>query len=170
VSREEQREIMRLAANVFDIWAFQRRPEGVMYLLLYTSPEKAARYFNNGRFWQIPSGSVNEGESITDAIARELALYGLRARSIWAGEHAYLIYNRRFAEMQAIGVYAAEVADADVRLSPAEHSEFGWLPFGACLERVHYRGLKDGLRSVQEYVTEASDPARELCLYAEEGE
>jgi hypothetical protein len=156
---------MHLAPNVFDVWAFQRRAEGVVSLLLHTSEEKAARYFNGGRFWQIPSDLVNEGESVTDAVARVLQRHGLRPKSIWAGEHAYLIYNRRFAEMQAIAVYAAEVQDAEVRLEPSEHAEYAWLPFDVCLERVHYRGLKDGLRSVHEYVTGVEEPARELCLF-----
>ena len=97
---------MHFAPNVFDVWAFQRRAEGVVFLLLHTSVEKAARYFNGGRFWQIPSDSVNDGESVVDAVGRVLHRHGLRPRSIWAGEHAYLIYNRRFAEMQAIAVYA----------------------------------------------------------------
>jgi hypothetical protein len=156
---------MHLAANVFDVWAFQRRAEGVVFLLLRTSVEKAERYFNGGRFWQIPSDSVGDGESVTDAIGRVLGRHGLRPKCIWAGEHAYLIYNRRFAEMQAIAVYAAEVDDAEVRLEPSEHSEHQWLPFDACLERVHYRGLKDGLRSVHEYITGVEEPAKELCLY-----
>jgi NUDIX domain len=157
---------MHLAANVFDVWVFRRRPEGVEFLLLYTSVEKAERYFNGGRFWQIPSEGVNEGESITDAISRLLGYFALRPKSIWAGEHAYIIYNRRFAEMQAIAVYAAEVDDAVLQLRPAEHSEYAWLPFERCLELVHYRGLKDGLRSVHEYITGVKEPARELCLYA----
>jgi NUDIX domain len=156
---------MQLAANVIDVWVFQRRAEGVVFLLLYTSVEKAERYFNGGRFWQIPSDSVNDGESVTDAIRRVLNRYGLRPASMWAGEHAYLIYNRRFAEMQAIGVYAAEVDDAEVRLEPSEHSEYAWLPFDRCLELIHYRGLKDGLRSVHEYITAVKNPAKELCLY-----
>ena len=156
---------MQLAPNVFDVWAFQRKADGVVFLLLYTSVEKARRYFNGGRFWQIPSGAIKDNESITQAIERVLHRHGLRAKSIWAGEHAYLIYNRRFAEMQAIGVYAAEVDDAEVVFEPSEHAEYAWLPFDACLERVHYRGLKDGLRSVQEYVTGVNEPANELCLY-----
>jgi hypothetical protein len=156
---------VRLAANIFDVWVFRRRPDGVEYLLLYTSVEKATRYFNGGRFWQIPSNLVNDGEAITDAIGRLLAGYGLDSKRIWAAEHAYIIYNRRFSEMQAIGVYAAEVDDADVRLDASEHSEYAWLPFDACLERVHYRGLKDGLRSVQEYITGVERPAKELCLH-----
>ncbi len=158
---------MRLAANIIDVWAFRRRAEGVEFLLLHTSVEKAARHFNGGRFWQIPSGMVNGDEAVTDAIQRELGPYGLRAQNIWAAEHAYLIYNRRFAEMQAIAVYAAEVAGNDVHLNPVEHSEYQWLPLEECLERVHYRGLKDGLRSVHEYVTGVPSPARELCLYSE---
>jgi ADP-ribose pyrophosphatase YjhB (NUDIX family) len=157
---------MNLAANVFDVWAFRKDAGGVRFLLLHTSPEKAARHFNGGRFWQVPSGFVEDGETITDAIAQELKFYGLSARTIWAGEHTYTIYNRRFAEMQIIGVYAAEVTGEAVQLNPAEHSEFAWLPFNECIERVHYRGLKDGLRSVHEYITGVQNPAMELCLKA----
>jgi hypothetical protein len=157
---------MNLAANIIDVWAFRRRAEGVEFLLLYTSVEKASRHFNGGRFWQIPSGMIDGDEAVTDAILRVLGPYGLRAQNIWAAEHAYLIYNRRFAEMQAIAVYAAEVAGDDVRLDPVEHSEHQWLPLEECLSRVHYRGLKDGLRSVHEYVTGVPSPARELCLYS----
>ena len=156
---------MELATNVFDVWAFQASSEGPQFLLMYTSAQKADRYFNGGRFWQIPSGTVQAGETITAAVERLLAQYGLSAKSIWAGEHAYIIYNRRFDEMQLIGVYAAEVSEAPVRLNPVEHSECGWFPYGACLDRVHYRGLKDGIRSVHEYVTGCTLPARELCLY-----
>jgi hypothetical protein len=156
---------MHLAANIFDVWVFRRRGADVEFLLLYTSVEKATRYFNGGRFWQVPSNFVEDGESITDAIVRLLDRFELRAKAIWAGEHAYLIYNRRFAEMQAIGVYAAEVEDAALRLNPSEHSEYAWLSLDECLSRVHYRGLKDGLRSVHEYITGVDAPAKELCLY-----
>jgi ADP-ribose pyrophosphatase YjhB (NUDIX family) len=156
---------MKLDPSVFDVWTFQRRPAGVVFLLLYTSEEKAARHFNGGRFWQIPSDFVNDGESIADAIGRTLERHALRPKSIWAGEHAYLIYNRRFDQMQAIAVYAAEVHDGDVHLEPSAHSHYEWLPFETCLERVHFRGLKDGLRSVHEYITGVKEPARELCLY-----
>lgn len=156
---------MRLAPNVFDVWAFQRQGTETRFLLLYTSEEKARRYFGGGRFWQIPSGVVEDGETINDAIVRVLNRFGLTPATIWAGEHAYTIYNRRFSEMQIIGVYAAGVADAPVRLDPAEHAEYAWLPYESCLERVHYRGLKDGLRSVQEYITGTESPAPELRLF-----
>src|SRR5262245_9595137 len=117
---------MRLATNVFDVWAFQRQGHNARFLLLYTSDEQARRHFGGGRFWQIPSGFVEDGEAVTGAIGRELNRFGLTPKTIWAGEHAYIIYNRRFAEMQVIGVYAAEVTDSTVRLDPGEHSEYQW--------------------------------------------
>jgi hypothetical protein len=157
---------MQLAVNVFDVWAFRRTAEGLRFLLLYTSVDKAQRFFNGGRFWQIPSDQVKDGEHITDAIARHLRAFGLKAQAIWAAEHTYSIYNRRFNEMQMIGVYAAEVLESAVRLNAAEHAESQWLTYDECLARVHYRGLKDGLRSVQEYITGPDAPARELCLYS----
>ena len=157
---------MQISAEVFDVWTFRRDPDAIRFLLLYTSQVKADRYFNGGRFWQIPSDFVRDGEDIEEAVARCLGLYDLEADSIWAGEHAYAIYNRRFREMQLIGVYAAEVRDTKkVQLRPEEHSDFGWYTMDECLERVHYRGLKDGLRSVDEYVTGVREVAPELCLY-----
>jgi hypothetical protein len=159
---------MHLAANVFDVWTWRRTPEGIRFLLLHTSIDKAERFFNGGRFWQIPSDFVKDGEHITDAIARSLRAFGLKAQGVWAAEHTYTIYNRRFNEMQLIGVYAAEVLESAVRLNAAEHAEYQWLPLEECLERVHFRGLKEGLRSVHEYVTGVAQPARELCLYSSE--
>ena len=159
---------MHLAANVFDAWVFRRTAEGERFLLLYTSVEKAERFFNGGRFWQIPSDFVKDGEHITDAIARNLRAFGLKPQNVWAAEYTYTIYNRRFNEMQLIGVYAAEVRESVVRLNAAEHAEFQWLSAEECLERVHYRGLKDGLRSVREYITGVATPAPELCLYSAE--
>jgi 8-oxo-dGTP pyrophosphatase MutT (NUDIX family) len=66
--------------------------------------------------------------------------------------------------MQLIGVYAAEVGADDVRLDPEEHSEYRWCSFEQALALVHYRGLKDGLRSTLEYITGVQSPARELKL------
>ena len=156
---------MNLATGVFDVWPFRRDSDAIRYLLLYTSQTKADRYFNGGRFWQIPSNVVGEDETIEHAISRRLGEIGLTAAAIWAGEHAYIIYNRRFQEMQLIGVYAAEIRQADVQLDPEENSDYGWYTLGECLERVRYRGLKEGLHSVHDYVTGVSEPAEELCLY-----
>lgn len=157
---------MQLNHRVFDVWGFRRGPTGIEYLLLQTSRQKAERYFNGGSFWQIPSGVFRDGETVPEAIDRGLSAYGVPARSIWAAEHAYTIYNRRFHEIQIISVYAAELAGDDPQLNPEEHGSSGWFPYDAALAMVHYRGLKDGLRSVRDYVTGPAEPAPELCLRA----
>ncbi len=156
---------MKLGTGVFDVWTFRRDSDAIRFLLLYTSQIKADRHFNGGRFWQIPSNFVRENETIEEAVIRRLDVFGLTPATIWAGEHTYVIYNRRFREMQLIGVYAAEVQQVDVQLEPEENSDYGWYTMDECLERVHYRGLKEGLRSVHDYVTGVQEPAPELCLY-----
>jgi lipoyl(octanoyl) transferase len=157
---------MRFNPGVYDIWVFRRTVSGVEFLLLHASQTKADRHFNGGRFWQIPSGVFQGEESVPAAIDRKLAPYGLSPRAIWAAEHTYTIYNRRFHEIQVISVFAAEVEAkaATVPLDPEEHAEYAWLPFEAALDRVHYRGLRDGLRSVRDYVTGIASPAPELRL------
>ncbi len=155
---------MDLSVNVFDVWPFRKSVNGIEYLLLHTSQEKADRYFNGGRFWQIPSGFIEPGEKVVAAIERQLRDLGLNAASIWAAEHTYTIYNRRYESMQLIGVYAAEIRDGHVLLDPVEHAEFGWYSFEQALTMVHFRGLKDGLRSTAEYITGVMAPAKELQL------
>jgi len=155
---------MKLESNVFDVWVFRRAPTQVEYLLLRTSQFKADRFFNGGRFWQIPSGFMQESERVVPAVVRLLADFGLHATGIWAAEHVYNIYNRRFETLQMIAVYAAEVGVSEVRLDPQEHSEWRWCSFEEALGLTNYRGLKDGLRSTREYVTGLDTPAAELRL------
>jgi 8-oxo-dGTP pyrophosphatase MutT (NUDIX family) len=155
---------MDLEPNVFDVWVFRRTGAAVEYLLLHTSQDKADRYFNGGRFWQIPSGTIAATEPVVQAIERRLAEFALTPTGIWAAEHAYIVYNRRFEAMQIIGVYAAEVPASTLRLDPHEHAEARWCNYQQAYELVHYKGLKDGLRATFDYVTGVRRPVRELRL------
>jgi hypothetical protein len=155
---------MDLKVNVFDAWTFRKTGSGIEYLLLHTSQHKADRYFNGGRFWQIPSGAIEGTERVVAAIARVLENFGLTASGIWAAEHAYAIYNRRFECMQLIGVYAAEVKPGPIQLDPAEHADHRWCSYEQAQSLIHYRGLKEGLRSTREYVTSLDTPSAELRL------
>ena len=151
--------------SVYDLWVFRRGSQGVEFLLLRTSQTKADRHFNGGRFWQILSGVFQNGESVPDAVDRELSPYGLTARAVWAAEHTYTIYNRRFHEIQIVSVFAVETdSTASRQLNPQNHSEYEWLPYEVALGRVHYRGLKDGLRSTHDYIVGVDTPAAELRL------
>jgi hypothetical protein len=155
---------MELDVNVFDLWTFRRGRVGAEYLLLHTSQAKADRWFNGGRFWQIPSHFFGATERVPDAVRRLLGDFGLSPAGIWAAEHTYTIYNRRFDKLQLITVFAAEAAAGDVRLDPAEHAEHRWCSYEEASALVTFRGLKDGLASVREFVTGRAVPMPELRL------
>jgi hypothetical protein len=155
---------MELKANVFDVWTYRQSGAKTEYLLLHTSQVKADRFFNGGRFWQIPSNFMADGESVPGAVDRLLTGFGLTPAEIWAAEYVYNIYNRRFATMQMIAVYAARVDQEGVTLQPEEHAEYRWCGYDEAQRLVAYRGLKEGLASVRDYVTERDPPLRELRL------
>ena len=146
---------MELRTNVFDLWPFVRTDDGPRYLLLHTSQEKADRFFGGGRFWQIPGGFLEEGQDVVDAARGVLDELGLEATAIWAVEHVYLIYNRRHRGLEAISVFAAELPDMAEPSLTWEHSEQGWFRAAECYERLTYRGLREGLDRLREFVTES---------------
>ncbi len=155
---------MKLRADGFDVWVFRRKAGAAQYLLLRASQEKADRWFGGGQFWQVPSDFVGE-QSVVEAIRGELERFGLEAQTIWAAEHCYTIYNRRYEDIVHLAVFAAEVgSSAEDPTLGTEHSEFAWLDARETSQRVVFRGLKDGLRWVREYVTEAETPPAELRL------
>lgn len=154
---------MKLSADNFDLWVFRRSPQ-IEYLLLKTSQEKAKRFFSGGQFWQIPTDVFLDEETVEEASARVLKEYGQTLVALWAGEHTYSIYNRRHREVAIIPVFVAEVSGSEVVTLSWEHSEWDWCTANECFDKVHYRGLKEGLSSVREYVTETDSPAAELRL------
>ena len=155
---------MQFRTNAFDIWAFRRDADAVRYLLLHTSQEKADRWFNGGRFWQIPGEFVAEDESIVAASRRCLAQFGLTASSLWAVEHSYTIYNRRRENIELILVLAAEVQRADIVTLTWEHAEYRWCTATESQKLLSFRGLLDGLQWTRRYVTESDRAYPELKL------
>jgi hypothetical protein len=155
---------VQFRTNAFDIWVFRRDADAVRYLLLHTSQAKADRWFNGGRFWQIPGEFVAENESIVAASGRCLAQFGLTASSLWAVEHTYTIYNRRRENIELILVLAAEVQRADVVTLTWEHSEYRWCSAAESQKLLSFRGLLDGLQWTRRYVTEPDRAYPELKL------
>ncbi|HEY0683768.1 MAG TPA: NUDIX domain-containing protein [Steroidobacter sp.] len=155
---------MELRTDPMDLWAFSRGPDGVRYLLLHTSQEKADRFFNGGRFWQIPATLIEKDESVVAAGHRCLSELGLVAKSIWAVEHVYPIYNRRFDSMMLIPVFAAEVEHTDRITLDWEHSESRWCTADECQQLLSYRGLLEGLHWTRAYITESPSPRPEFQL------
>lgn len=156
---------MKLSANNFDLWTF-RRTSRIEYLLLKTSQDKADHFFGGGRFWQIPTDVIASNQNIESAATQLLDGLNLSLLSLWAAEYTYTIYNRRCREIAVIPVFAAEVATSESKSVSLtwEHSDSQWFSASECAEHIHFRGLKEGLISVREYITEIESPAAELRL------
>ena len=156
---------MHLRTNTFDLWIFHQRDSEPRYLLFHCSQEKADRWFNGHRFWQTaPGGMIREGERTEDALARIPRELGLVSRGVWAAEYTYTIWNLKRANLEMVPVFASEVEDPrDVPLGP-DLSAFGWFTASECEERLFFRGLKEGLRSVRAYVSEVAEPAPSLRI------
>jgi hypothetical protein len=155
---------MQHRAGVFDVWVYRKDEDAVRYLLLHTSQEKADRWFNGGRFWQIPSDCVEGDESMVTAMRRCLTRFGIESSSLWAVDHAYTIYNRRFEEIHLILVFAAEAGPGtEIRLT-WEHAEHRWCTASECQQLIGFRGLQEGLDWVRRFVTETSNQLPELKL------
>ena len=146
-------------SDFFDLWVFRRADDGVEYLLLRSSQEKADRFFGGGRFWQIPTSSVGERENVPDACRRLLGDMGVVPLAAWSADHVYAIYNRRYDAVCTIPVFVAEAGEGTSPILTWEHSEFAWHGAEACLERIRFRGLRDSLTAVRETVTEAAEPS-----------
>ncbi|MEJ1966575.1 MAG: NUDIX domain-containing protein [Gammaproteobacteria bacterium] len=155
---------MNLRTDTIDLWVFCRDAGVARYLMLHTSQEKADRWFGGGRFWQIPGAFLSEGESVVSASRRCLTELALSARSIWAIEHVYPIYNRRYESLMLIPVFAAEVDRTDAVQLSWEHSEFRWCTAEECKELVSFRGLLEGLEWTRTHVTESAAPRAEFQI------
>ena len=155
---------MDLRTDALDLWVFCRSAGTARYLLLHTSQEKADRWFGGGRFWQIPGAFLSTGESAVAAANRSLAELGLSAKTLWAVEHVYPIYNRRTGSLMLIPVFAAEVEQQDAIQLSWEHSEFRWCTADECKEHLSFRGLLEGLEWTRASITENAAPRPEFRI------
>ena len=153
------------SSDFFDLWVFRRTGNGVEYLLLHASQEKADRFFGGGRFWQVPTDAVGDDEKVADACRRLLNATGVEPTRAWSADHVYAIYSHRYEAVCVIPVFVAEAGAGTSPVLTREHSEFGWYDAEGCLDRIRFRGLRDGLAAVRETVTESRTPAPELRLF-----
>jgi NUDIX domain len=150
-----------------DIWVYYKKGSEIRYLLLHTSQEKADKWFGGGRFWQIPGEYGQENESPIDVIQKALKKLGLNPKAIWAVEHCYTIFNRRFNNIRIIPVFAAEVDwNENQRVNLTwEHAEFKWMTAEECKQVLNFRGLLEGLEWTRHYITENPTPAQEFKMF-----
>lgn len=113
-------------------------------LLLQRVPER-------GGFWQLVTGRVEPGETPAQAAQRELG-----EETGLSSPVRPLDYVHAFAWGEATPpivarehAFAAVAPSGEVRLRPAEHQAFDWVPVPEALERLPFEGLREAVRRAQ---------------------
>ncbi len=167
---------MKILANVAELWVFSRAGDGLRYLVLEASQEKADAFFGGHRFWQIPGTSMNDDEPAVDMLKRGLAEFGLEAGALWAVEHVSTIFNRRFDAIQVIPAFAAEVSGfpepkpimsegsslaSSIRI---EYGGYEWADAQRVEQLLTFRALLESFAQLRRYITECPNPRGEFRL------
>ncbi len=133
---------MRLPIAVMGI-CYRRKGDGIQYLLILRAP-------HDGGFWQPVTGGLEEGETRTDGVRREIAEEtGLTPTSVTPLLEMRQFFHRYRSESTEVWltefVYGAEVPDGDVTLSP-DHTDHKWCTLDEALTLLKYDGNKDALK------------------------
>jgi 8-oxo-dGTP diphosphatase len=93
---------------------------------LYLATRRSAINTYMPGLWDIPGGTVHEGETLPQALEREMCEETSLKVNIGRILYAHTnVTNPTRATVQC--VYGCEYVDGDVRLNPAEHDAFAWL-------------------------------------------
>jgi mutator protein MutT len=116
--------VQRVAAKAIIIDPQQR------ILLLRKSHDDRRHAGNSGRY-NLPGGKVNPGETIQEAVVREvreevgLSIQHFEPRPIFVGEWRPVL---RGAQMQIMGIFfACDGWDGDIVLTDGEHDTYTWV-------------------------------------------
>jgi len=131
---------MRLPIEVEAI-IFRRNDQSIEYLLLKRLPQK------NG-FWQPVTGGVEEGETLEEALRREI-MEETGVRNIVAVIEGLFYFEFSDPNPNQEYVYGVEVSPSEeIVLDGREHSEYRWCSFQDALQLLHWKENKAALRKL----------------------
>jgi len=131
---------MRLPIQVEAI-IFRMNGNKIEYLLLKRVPEK------NG-FWQPVTGGLEEGETRTDALFREIREEtGVKSLIRLIDGLYYFEFSDPNPNQEY--VYGVEISSSvEIVLDRKEHSEYRWCCFQEALQLLHWKENKEALKKL----------------------
>lgn len=129
---------------------FRRTYEGVKFLLLY----------RRGSYWNFPKGHFNQGESALEAALREVEEETGLKKSDLKIIPEFRAYERFYFQTggesihDTVILHLAGTHKAEVRISPREHSGFGWFLYEDAVKTVgkKYHGIKRILKQAHDFL------------------
>jgi 8-oxo-dGTP pyrophosphatase MutT (NUDIX family) len=137
---------MRLPIQVEAI-IFRKNGNKIEYLLLKRTPER------NG-FWQPVTGGLEEGETRTEALRREIhEETGVKNFIRIIDSFYYFEFSDPYPNQEY--VYGVEIPPSeDVVLDGEEHSEHRWCSLQEALQLLNWKENKEALRRLNEILKE----------------
>lgn len=137
---------------------YRRTNEGVKFLLLY----------RRGNYWNFPKGHFIAGEQSLAAALREteeetgLKKYELH---IIPGFRTYVRFHFERGEQRiydTLILYLAETRQANITISPREHSGFAWLLYPDAMKIIgeKYAGTKKALKEAHDFLRRSAGQRR----------
>lgn len=124
---------------------FRREKGTIKYLLLHYE----------ARHWDFPKGHIEKGESIEDALRREvLEETGIKELKIVPGFRKILRYffkKEGKTVMKIVIFYLAETKSSKVKLS-FEHIGYKWLPYPGARKQLTFQNAKKLLGEANKYL------------------
>jgi 8-oxo-dGTP pyrophosphatase MutT (NUDIX family) len=129
---------------------FRRTEDGIKYLLLY----------KRGSYWNFPKGHFEEGEeSMATALRETEEETGIKPSELRIipgfkafEKFAFRAGNERIHD--TVILFLAETRRAEVRISPREHSGFGWFTYQDAIATVgkKYLATKHVLKQAHDFI------------------
>lgn len=122
---------------------------GVEFLVLRRAPDEVLY----PGLWQMVTGTIEDGETATEAARREVCEEtGIAIPRLDVVPYVASFYLEGDDSIHHVPVFAAEVfSEMEVRLS-AEHDTFVWLPYEEAWQRLVFPGHREGLRILSQYI------------------
>jgi 8-oxo-dGTP pyrophosphatase MutT (NUDIX family) len=132
---------------------FRKKANQTEFLLLKRLPER-------GGFWQPVTGGVEENETVSEALKREIIEETNISKFIQIIEKVYN-FELKAGSIKRVEsknkikeyVYGVEVsADQKVQIEPNEHTEFRWCSYDTALELLKWNNNKTALKKLQSMI------------------
>jgi len=129
---------------------YRRTSDGIKFLLLY----------RRGNYWNFPKGHFKSGERSIDAALRELEEETGIKKSELRIVPNFRAYERFYFRAGNEGIYdtvilfLAETHKADIKITPREHSGFGWFLYRDAVNVIgkKYGGTRNVLKQASDFL------------------
>ena len=140
--------------------AMRNKNDSYQYLVLKRSDE--IKIYPS--VWQVVTGTIESGETALQCAYREaVEETGITPVKMWTVPYITEYFDTKSDMVCFSAVFGIEVNSNDIVLSE-EHSEYAWLDFDACINRLLLPTNKQGTKVFKEIILENQENAENFTV------